>query len=230
MQKKYGIERVIHFSTVNADINSPSKFAATKAQGEALFRKILPQGTIVRPTWIFGGEGDRLFITFGRMLSNIIPFFYYNEERTFQPVYVKDVASAVIAILGDGATFGKTFELGGPHTLSYGDFGDYVLEQIKRSDREIITFPKQWEWVRNALVSVHEKTRYPYVTRDMMKFLSTDLCVSPTALDFSYFNIKPTSILEAPIAPLASFYPPIDRTAATFILGKLFFFLKLATI
>ncbi len=58
------------------------------------------------------GDYDRLLNNFGKMATTWIPFFMLEENRVFQPVYVKDVASTVIAILGDAATFGKTFELG----------------------------------------------------------------------------------------------------------------------
>ncbi len=58
----------------------------------------------------------------------------------------------------------------------------------------------------------YEHAMYPIVTRDRLKYLSKDLLVSPAALDFSYFNIKPTALTETPILNLAAFYPPVDRS------------------
>ena len=98
-------------SLLNADLNSPSKFASSKAEGEVALRNILPEATVVRPTWMFG-DYDRLLNNFGRMATSWPPLFLLEEIESFQPVYVKDVASVVIAILGDAATFGKTFEFG----------------------------------------------------------------------------------------------------------------------
>ena len=52
-------------------------------------------------------------------------------KARFQPVYVDDVARAVIASLADTARFGgKTFELGGPETISMADLNKRIAQEI----------------------------------------------------------------------------------------------------
>jgi NADH dehydrogenase len=101
-------------------------------------RKAFPDATILKPTWIFGVE-DRLLRLFGKVVASPLPVLLMKPETKFQPVYVRDVASAVMAVLSDESTVGKDFELGGPHIYSYGNFVDYVLEQTRHQERGVFT-------------------------------------------------------------------------------------------
>ncbi|KAI5280562.1 NADH-ubiquinone oxidoreductase 40 kDa subunit, partial [Ascosphaera aggregata] len=57
---KYDVDRFIHVSSYNADLNSPSEFFRTKARGEQLARQLYPETTIVRPAPVFGTEDNLL--------------------------------------------------------------------------------------------------------------------------------------------------------------------------
>ena len=55
----HGIDNFIHVSHLNAAEHSPSKFYATKFEGELAVKEAFPDATIVRPAIMFGYE-DRL--------------------------------------------------------------------------------------------------------------------------------------------------------------------------
>ena len=116
--REAGVERFIQMSAIGADPRSPSAYARTKAAGEAAARDAFPTATILRPSVVFGPE-DQFFNRFAAMatISPVLPLIG-GGETLFQPVYVGDVAEAVVRCIDDSATAGRTYELGGPKVYS----------------------------------------------------------------------------------------------------------------
>ena len=84
-----------------------------QAAGEAAVREAFPNATIVRPAALVGIE-DRLFNEYAR-LAKLVPVVLADRgEARMQPVYVRDVATAIVEALKDRATYGKDIELAGP--------------------------------------------------------------------------------------------------------------------
>ena len=85
---------------------SVRRFAEEKGllPGEQAVRDAFPTVTILRPSVVFGPE-DQFFNRFAAMatVSPVLPLIGGGETR-FQPVYVGDVADAVIKCLEDPAT------------------------------------------------------------------------------------------------------------------------------
>ncbi len=73
------------------------------------------------------------------MISPVVPLIGGGETR-FQPVYVGDVADAVIACLDDPATAGRTYELGGPKIYTFRELIELLLAEIRRK-RLLIDLP-----------------------------------------------------------------------------------------
>jgi NADH dehydrogenase (ubiquinone) 1 alpha subcomplex subunit 9 len=195
--KKHDIKRFIHFSTVNADINSFSKWSRTKAEGELIVRSTVEHATIIRPTWVFGAE-DRLINSFMRMVTSIFPFMLLNEKTKFQPVYAVDIASAVLAVLGDSSSYGKQFDLAGPYIYSYGDFTDYICEIF---NREVIYIPEFMKLFHEFAIFIQEKKIIPIFTRDQLIFLLKDWIAPLNSLGFSSLGLNPTPLTEFIVKP-----------------------------
>jgi uncharacterized protein YbjT (DUF2867 family) len=93
-----GVTRLVHISAIGADAGAASHYAASKGVGEALVREAFPGATILRPSLVFGPE-DNLFNRFAGM-ARLLPFMpVICGDTQFQPVYVGDVADAVMAAL-----------------------------------------------------------------------------------------------------------------------------------
>jgi len=119
--KEAGVERFIHVSAANADENSSSAFARSKGESERVLREIFPEATILRPTVLYGSR-DNFLVKWG-MIARYWPLFVRTLKDTkFQPLYVSDMATALMNALADPETAGKTYELGGPRI--------YTLEEI----------------------------------------------------------------------------------------------------
>ena len=117
--KAAGAKRLVHVSAIGANRHSSAAYARSKAAGEAAVAAAYPAATILRPSIIFGPEDD-FFNRFAAMarVSVALPLFGGGETR-FQPVYVGDVAAAVVKALTDEGTAGTTYELGGPRVYSF---------------------------------------------------------------------------------------------------------------
>ncbi|MEY4427647.1 MAG: hypothetical protein RLZZ182_336, partial [Pseudomonadota bacterium] len=92
-----------------------------KAEGEQALREAEAAGlldvTVLRPSVIFG-EHDR-FLNLFAQLQAVAPFMpLAGAKARFQPVWVEDVARALVACLLDVATVGHTYECAGPKVLT----------------------------------------------------------------------------------------------------------------
>ena len=122
--------RLVHVSAIGANPASPSAYARSKGEGEEAVRNAHPQAAILRPSIIFGPE-DNFFNRFAKMavVSPILPVVH--GQTRFQPVYVANVADAVLAALGPLGE-GKLFELGGPEQKSFKALIKHMLAIIER--------------------------------------------------------------------------------------------------
>ncbi|KAL9101931.1 MAG: hypothetical protein Q9163_002869 [Psora crenata] len=130
---KYDVDRFIHVSSYNADINSPSEFFRTKARGEEVVRTLFPETTIVRPAPVFGFE-DRLL----HRLASVTNLFTANHmQERFWPVHAIDVGTALSAMLEDDNTASETYELFGPTNYSMAEIAELVDKEIYKRRRHI---------------------------------------------------------------------------------------------
>ena len=108
-----GVQRLVHLSALGANVKGPSLYQSSKARGEAVLQSAGLALTILRPSVIFGAE-DRFLNTFAR-LQRAFPVLPLAGSRTrFQPVWVGDVAQAVVRCLQQPQTIGHTYECVGP--------------------------------------------------------------------------------------------------------------------
>jgi NADH dehydrogenase len=93
--------RFVQMSALGADPTSVSRYARSKAAGEAAIRDVLPSAVILRPSIVFG-PGDNFFNKFGEMAaaSPFLPLIGGGRKR-FQPVYVGDLAQAAATVALD---------------------------------------------------------------------------------------------------------------------------------
>src|SRR6185503_17865305 len=119
--------RVIHVSALGVDPDSPAAYARTKAAGEAAVLAAAGDATIFRPSILFGPEDD-FFNRFAAMarLSPALPLVGGGETK-FQPVFVGDVAQAILRAVRGRAKGGTIYELGGPDVRSFKELMEYVL-------------------------------------------------------------------------------------------------------
>lgn len=185
-----GVKRLVQMSAIGADPASAAEYARTKAAGERAVLAAFPDATILRPSIVFGPE-DGFFNRFAAM-SRIAPALpLIGGGRTlFQPVYVGDVAEAVLACVSDPATKGKTYELGGPRTYSFRELMELMMAETGRR-RALLPLP--WA-AAMAMGRVAQRLPAPPITYDQVEMLRRDNVVAPGALGLADLGIEPTSV------------------------------------
>ena len=184
-----GVDSLVHVSALGAAADSASAYARSKAAGEAEVREAFPEATILRPSVVFGPEDD-FFNRFAEMarFSPALPLVGGGGTR-FQPVYVGDVARAVVTALNDPDCRGKAYELGGPRTYSFKEILELLLEVIGRR-RMLISLPFSLARLQATFLELLPK---PPLTRDQVALLRHDNVVSPDALTLADLGIAPTA-------------------------------------
>jgi NADH dehydrogenase len=183
-----GVRHLVHVSALAADINADSHYARSKGQGELAVRENFPNAVILRPSILFGAE-DRFFNRFANlaMLSMVIPIV--GGSTKLQPVYVGDVAAAVLAA-ATGQAAGQIVELGGPDVKTFRELIEYTLKVVQRH-RLIWDMPLAIARL-NAAILQHLPGKL--LTPDQVKLLQRDNIVAGDALDLASLGITPTPL------------------------------------
>jgi NADH dehydrogenase len=118
--KATGVRRVVHVSALGVAPDAPSRYLRSKAAGEQVWRESGLDVTVLRPSVIFGAR-DR-FLNLFAQLQALAPFVPLGGAHArFQPVWVEDVAAAVVRCLDQPATIGQVFECAGPQQFTLAD-------------------------------------------------------------------------------------------------------------
>jgi len=185
-----GATALVHVSAIGADAQSESEYATTKAQGEQAVRESFPNAVILRPSIIFGPE-DGFFNKFAAMARYlpVLPLVGGGHTR-FQPVFVGDVARAIVTALSSEQARGRTFELGGPSIYSFKELLQIILRETGRK-RILAPLPFGIATVKAAFLQILPN---PILTMDQVKLLKKDNVVAPTAAGLADLGITPTSV------------------------------------
>ena len=127
-----GASRFVHVSAIGADHTSSAQYARTKGEGERAVLEEFPGAIILRPSIVFGRE-DQFFNRFAS-LATTAPFLPLigGGKTKFQPVFVGDVAEAIVRVAEGAGKPGTVYELGGPAALSFRDLLDRTQEWAER--------------------------------------------------------------------------------------------------
>jgi NADH dehydrogenase len=203
-----GAESLVHVSAIGADAASPSLYAQTKAQGEAAVRQAFPAATILRPSVVFGEE-DGFFNRFAAMTR--LPLMpVVAGETKFQPVFVGDVADAVMAALERPDARGRTFELGGPRVMTMRQVLRFILDTTRRRAPMLDMPMGLMRWQAGLL----QRLPSPPLTRDQLLLLERDNVVAAGAAGFAELGIVPKSVESVVPGYLKRFRPGGGRREA----------------
>jgi NADH dehydrogenase len=185
-----GVTALVHVSAIGADSESESAYAITKAEGETRLREAFPAATILRPSIVFGPE-DGFFNRFAELARFLPALPLIGGGKTlFQPVFVGDVAAAIVAALDSETASGRTYELGGPTIYSFKQLMQVVLAETGRK-RLLLPLPFGVAAIQAFFLQFLPGT---LLTPDQVKLLRHDNIVSPGALTLADLGITPTTV------------------------------------
>lgn len=186
---KAGVERFVHISALGVDAGT-SKYAQSKLDGEKGVFANYKNAVILRPSIIFG-EDDDFFNKFAAM-SKILPVLPLigGGETKFQPVFVGDVADAVMAAIDQPEAQGKVYALGGPEVLSFKELFERMFAYTKRP---VYLMPMSFGLAKFQAVFL-SLLPVPLLTRDQVESLKTDNMVPEDLPGLADLGVNATAL------------------------------------
>lgn len=187
--RNLGIQKFVHISALGIE-GATSRYSASKREGENAVKAAFPNATILRPSVVFGPD-DNFFNMFAKMaeLLPVLPLIGGGHTK-FQPVYVGDVADAVLKALTIPDAAGKTYDLGGPDVMDFRQVYETLFYQTGRR-RCLMSLPWGIAKIQASFLSLLPT---PLLTRDQVEQLKTDSIVPADSSGFSDLGIAPTSL------------------------------------
>lgn len=189
-----GVRRIVHISALGADRDAPSMYQRSKAHGEAQLHLLSPQLdiTILRPSVMFG-EGDNFLNTFVKLQQRLPVIPLASANAKFQPVWVQDVAEAVVRCLQRDAAVGQTYEACGPKVWSLRELVEFA-GRLSGDPKPIFAVSERVGRLQAALCGLMPGD--PVLSRDNLDSMKVDNVASGRLPGLEALDIRP-SHLEA---------------------------------
>jgi len=183
-----GAQSLVHVSAIGADPDSDSDYGRTKGEGEIVVRTAFPDATILRPSIVFGPE-DQLTNRLAAM-SRLPVLPVIAARRRFRPVYVGDLAGAIVqAALHPRTHAGQTYEIGGPEVMTM----EAIYAASARAagqQPDLLDLPN----LASAFLSLFGFLPGAPLTRDQWKMLQRDNLPAKDSIGLEAFGIAPTAL------------------------------------
>ncbi len=199
-----GVRRLLHVSALGASADGPSRYQRSKAEGEAVLRASGLDLTLLRPSVIFG-SGDNFFNLFARLQALVPILLLPGADAKLQPVWVGDVARAVLRCLQDPATVGQTYELAGPQVLTLGELVR-IAGRLSGHPRPVLGLPLALGYPQALLLQCLPGE--PLMSTDNLASLKVDNVASGTLPGLAELGLVPE-----PIEPVVASYLDLRGSA-----------------
>jgi NADH dehydrogenase len=185
-----GVQRLVHVSALGVGANAPSNYLRSKTEGEAVLQAAGLDLTLLRPSVIFGSDDG--FLNLFARLQSLAPFLpLAGSDAKFQPVWVEDVAAAIVACLDQAQTVGKVYECAGPQV--------YTLAELARlagrwagHERPVIPLPAAVGRLQAAFMEMLPGT--PLMSRDNVDSMAVPNVASATLPGLPALGIEPAAL------------------------------------
>ena len=189
-----GVKNLVHISALGVREGHISKYMQSKLEGEKNIQKVFKPSVILRPSLVFGPE-DKFFNAFASIaqFSPALPLIGGGKTK-FSPIYVGDVAKAIVKTLKLENSKPKIYELGGPKNYSFKELMEILLEEIKKK-RFLIPIPFSVAKLQSYFLQMMPN---PLLTSDQVDMLKYNNIVSgeyPTLEDLGIRGKTIQSIL-----------------------------------
>ena len=202
-----GIRNLVHISALGIKEKHSSIYMQSKFKGEKNIQENFKPSVILRPSIVFGPE-DKFFNTFASLaqFSPALPLIGGGKTK-FAPIYVGDVAKAIVKALELNNSEPKVYELGGPENYSFKELMEILLTEIKKK-RLLIPIPFGFAKFQSYFLQMMPN---PLLTPDQVELLKYNNIVSG-----DHPTLKDLGITGTPIKNILSKYIYRFRTGGQF--------------
>lgn len=188
--KALGIARVVHVSALGVAADAPSAYLRSKAAGEQVLRDAGLNLTVLRPSVIFGAQ-DR-FLNLFASLQRVFPLMpLAGATSQLQPVWVEDVAAAIVAALQRPDAVGQIIQCAGPEVFSLADLVR-LAGRCAGVQRPVLPLPAPLAYLQAW--AMEWKPGEPLMTRDNLASLQVPNVASESLPGLAALGITPSSL------------------------------------
>lgn len=199
-----GARRLVHVSALGVAEHAPSHYLRSKAAGEAALLVATQTGaldlTLVRPSLVFG-EGDKSVNLFAR-LQGLFPLLPLGgADARLQPVWVQDLARALVETLLRREAIGQTYEIAGPRELTLAELVQ-LAGRVAGHERPVLPLPHALAALQALVMECLPGE--PLLSRDNLASLSVPNVPSGALHGLAELGIRPASleaVLPSYLAP-----------------------------
>ena len=202
-----GVKNLVHVSALGVKERHPSAYMQSKLEGEQNIQETFKPSIILRPSIVFGPE-DKFFNTFASLaqFSPFLPLIGGGKTK-FAPIYVGDIAKAIVKALELNNSEPKIYELGGPENYSFKELMEILLTEIKKK-RFLIPIPFGFAKFQSYFLQMMPN---PLLTPVQVELLKHNNVVSG-----EHPNLKELGITGTPIQSILPKYIYRFRTGGQF--------------
>jgi len=188
--REAGVQRLVHVSALGADGGAPSMYLRSKAEGESAIAGGGVPGAVLRPSVMFG-ERDRFLNLFARLsrFAPVIPLA--GAGARFQPVWVDDVARAIVACLQAAPPASPVYECAGPQVYT-------LMELVRRAGRysghERLIIPLPAAVAECQAWFMEQLPGEPLISRDNLASMQVPSVASGRLPGLAELGISPASL------------------------------------
>ena len=202
-----GTKNLIHVSALGVRERHTSQYMQSKLQGEKNIQDNFKPSVILRRSVVFG-PSDKFFEKFASIaqFSPFLPLIGGGKTK-FAPIYVGDVAKAIVKSLELNNSQTKIYELGGPENYSFKELMEILLAEIKKK-RFLISIPWSFAKFQSYFLQMLPN---PLLTPDQVELLKYSNVVSG-----DYPTLKDLGVSGTPIHSILPKYIYRFRTGGQF--------------
>ena len=188
--KASGVRRLIHVSALGVQDNAPSRYLRSKTRGEAALQAAGGELTLLRPSVVFGAN-DRFVNLFAKLQALFPVMPLAGAAVRFQPVWVEDVARAIVACVVERSSIGQVYELAGPQVLSLAEIVR-LAGQHSGHARPVLPLPGPLAWAQAVMMEMLPGE--PLMSRDNLASMRVPNIASGRLPGLQDLGIQPQSL------------------------------------
>ncbi len=184
-----GVSRFIQVSALKARRDGPSAYLRTKGDAERKVQDSSLAWTILQPSVVFGPEDD-FSIRLARLLRLVPALPLTRPNVRIAPVFVGDVAEAVVRVIETPGAIGNSYQLCGPRVYSLRELVT-LIGRVAGTPRPVLGLP---ETMAKLLAHLMEFIPGKPFSRDNYLTLSVHNICDSDAPGLRALGISPTGL------------------------------------
>ena len=191
-----GVKRMVEISGLGTKPDKPGSYMQGRYLAEKMVMESGLEWTIIRPSVLFG-KGAPFIKGLAELIqtSPVLPLIG-GGKTMFQPIYVEDVVSVIVAVLDDPGRFaGKIYTIGGPEYYSFTQIFDVLLQAMHKKRFKVYA-PRSLVGI--GAVAMEALLAKPPLTRAAMALFSFDNTTDLDSVerDFGFTPLSFTKYLQ----------------------------------